>query len=116
MTAVLVHWVLAALVLMVTAHAVPGMEVKNFVSALLASLIVGVVNTVLWPVLAFLTFPLTLVTFGLFLLVVNGICLKLAAGLSPGFSIKGFFPAIVGSVMLTILGWLVRFVLFPGRA
>ena len=113
MTAILAHLVLAALVLMVTAHVVPGMEVRSFVAALLAAMVVGVVNTLVWPILAFLTFPLTIVTFGLFLLVVNGLCLKLAAALSPGFVIDGFLPAIVGSIVLTVLGWLVRFVMFP---
>jgi putative membrane protein len=113
MLALLVHWVLAALVLMVTANVVRGMEIRSFPAALFAAVIVGIVNAVVWPVLAFLTFPLTIVTFGLFLLVVNGLCLKLAAALTPGFSIRGFFPAVAGSILLTLLGWLVRFVFFP---
>ena len=113
MTPILVHWLLAALVLMVSAYIVPGMEIKSFVSALLASIIIGVVNTMIWPLLALLTLPLTIVTFGLFLLIVNGICLKLSAALTPGFTIDGFLPAVIGSVVLTLLGWLVRFVFFP---
>lgn len=113
MTAMLVHWVLAALVLMVTAHVVPGMEVRSFVAALFAALVIGIVNTLVWPLLTLLTLPLTIVTFGLFLLVVNGICLKLSAAFAPGFTIVGFLPAVWGSIVLTLLGWLVRFVLFP---
>lgn len=109
----LVHWLLAALVLMATAYLVPGIQIKSFVGALVAAVIIGAVNMVIWPILAFLTFPLTIVTFGLFLLVVNGICLKLSAALTPGFTINGFMPAVIGSIVMTVLGWLVRFIAFP---
>lgn len=113
MAPILVHWILAALVLMVSAYILPGMEIRSFVAALFASVIIGVVNTLVWPLLALLTFPLTIVTFGLFLLVVNGVCLKLSAALTPGFTIEGFMPAVIGSIVLTVIGWLVRFVIFP---
>ena len=68
-----------------------------------------------WPVLAILTLPLTVVTFGLFLLVVNGIALKIAAAITPGFAIIGFMPAVIGSIVLTIVGWLIRFVVYGGN-
>ncbi len=112
----LVHWLLAALTLMVTAHVVPGMEVKSFVAALLASLVIGVVNVLVYPVITLLTLPLTIITFGLFLLIVNGLCLKIAAALTPGFEIVGLLPAVIGSVVLTVLGWLVRFVFYPATS
>lgn len=112
MTTYLIHWLLATLVLIVTAHIVPGMKINSLPAALFAAIVVGIVNIIVWPVLAFITLPLTIITFGLFLLVVNGIALKIAAALSPGFSIKGFLPAVVGSIALTLVGWLVRFVFF----
>lgn len=111
----LLHWVLVSLTIMITAHIVPGFRIDNFIAALLASLMIGFVNMFVWPILTLLTLPLTLVTFGLFLLVVNGIALKISAALTPGFSIEGFFPAVVGSIVLTLIGWLVRFVVFGGQ-
>jgi putative membrane protein len=108
----LVHWFIASLALIMTAYFVPGFKVHGFISALIASAVVGFVNIFIWPILAILTLPLTLLTFGLFLFVVNGISLKIAAALSPGFEIKGLWPAVVGSIVLTIIGWLMRYVIF----
>lgn len=110
----LVHWLIASLALMLTAYFVPGFRVEGFAAALLASVIIGFVNIFIWPVLAILTLPLTVLTFGLFLLIVNGIALKIAAALTPGFAINGFLPAVIGSMVLTVVGWLMRFVIFGG--
>jgi putative membrane protein len=108
----LVHWFIASLALILTAYFVPGFHVQGLVSALLASVVIGFVNIFIWPVLAILTLPLSVLTFGLFLFVVNGIALKIAAALTPGFSINGFMPAVIGSIVLTVIGWIMRFVLF----
>lgn len=116
MSEYLLHWLLATAALLLTAYVVPGFKISSFGAAMIAALVVGFVNMFIWPVLAFFTFPLTIITFGLFLLVVNGISLKIAAALSPGFSIDGFLPAIIGSIVLSIVGWLVRFVVFSGHA
>jgi len=106
----LIHWLVAALSLGVTAYVVPGFNISNVMAALFAALVVGLLNIVLWPVLAILTLPLTIVTFGLFLFVVNALVLKFGAVLVPGFSIDGFLPAVAGAVVLTIVGWMSRFV------
>lgn len=111
----LLHWIVASVAVMITAYIVPGFHVKSIFAALLAAVIIGFVNIVIWPILAVLTLPLTLLTFGLFLLVVNGMALKIAAGLTPGFSIDGFFPAIVGSIVLALVGWLMRYLVFSGN-
>lgn len=105
----LVHWLTSSLVVMLVAYIVPGIRIQNFVAALLAALVIGVVNAIVWPVLVFLTLPLTVVSFGLFLFVVNGLALKISAALTPGFTIRGFMPAMIGSVALAVIGWLVRF-------
>ena len=110
----LLHWFLASVALMITAYLVPGFRVDGFFAALIAAVVIGVVNVFVWPVLAVLTLPLTFLTFGLFLLIVNGIALKIAAALTPGFAINGFMPAVIGSVVLTIVGWLIRFVVYGG--
>lgn len=111
MTTYLIHWLFAALGLMLTAWMVPGITVKNIVAALIAAAVLGFLNVIVWPILAILTLPLTLITFGLFLFVLNAIILKFGAALVPGFSIDGFMPAFVGAIVLTIVGWATRYLL-----
>lgn len=111
MTTYLIHWISAAICLAITATIVPGFTIKNIVAAFFAALIVGLLNILIWPILVVLTLPLTVVTFGLFLFVVNAIILKFGAALVPGFEIQGFMPALIGAVVLTIVGWLARFVM-----
>ena len=112
MASYLMHWLCASTALILTAYLVPGFHIEGFFAALLAAVIVGLVNIFIWPVLLLLTLPLTIFTFGFFLLIVNGLTLKIAAALTPGFSIDGFFPAVIGSIILTIIGWLIRFVFY----
>jgi len=104
----LVHWILSALSLMLVAHFVPGFYVKSFLYALLASVVIGLINATLGLVLKFLTFPLSIVTLGLFLLVINALMLKLAAALVPGFEVRGFWPAFWGALLLAILGMIIH--------
>ncbi len=104
------QWLISSLAVIAMAQVVPGITVQNFAAALVAALVIGVVNMVVWPVMVFLTIPLTVLSFGLFLFVVNGLALKLSAALTPGFTIDGFLPAILGSIVLSLIGWLVRFV------
>jgi putative membrane protein len=110
MLTLLAHWISAALGFLVASYLVPGFEITSIPAALFAALVVGTLNILVWPILVVLTLPITLVTFGLFLFVVNAIVLKFGAFLTPGFEIEGFLPAIFGSLALTLIGWLVRFV------
>ena len=112
MTPYLIHWLMASVALMLTAYFVPGFHVDGFGAALIASVVIGLVNIFVWPVLTILTLPLTIFTFGFFLLIVNGLALKIAAALTPGFSIDGFLPAVFGSIILSVIGWLIRYVVF----
>jgi len=105
---------MVALAFLATSHLVPGFVVTSFPAALVAALVVGALNVVLWPILVLLTLPLTVVTFGLFLFVVNALVLLFGASLVPGFSIHGLMPAILGGIVLTLIGWLVR-ALFGGN-
>jgi putative membrane protein len=99
----LVNLVISAGLLLVVGHVVTGIEVRDWVSALLAALVLCVVNAVVRPVLVVLTLPLTIVTLGLFLFVVNALMLQLAAYFVPGFKVAGFGAALLGSLLLTIL-------------
>jgi putative membrane protein len=101
----LIRLVVVALSLALAAHLLPGFRVDGWGTLLLASLLFGVVNAVLKPILVFLTFPITLVTVGLFLVVLNAAMLGLTAWLLPGFAIDGLVPAVLGWLIVTVVGW-----------
>ena len=101
-------WFVSAFALWAVAQLVPGVEVKGLGPALLATVLIAIVNVTLGPVLKFLLFPVTILTLGLFSLVINATLLKLVSIFTPGFRIRGFLPALVGSVALTILTAVLR--------
>jgi len=108
-------WIVAAVSLVITANIVPGMAVVSFPAAMLAAVVIGLVNAVVRPILTLMTLPLTIITLGLFLFVVNAISLSLASWLasvfSIGFVVNGFWPALVGSIVLSFVSGLIgRFV------
>src|SRR3954453_862449 len=104
----ILHWFVSALALLCTAYFVEGFKVKDFKSALLASLVIGVANILVRPILLLLTLPLNLLTLGLFTFVVNGIVLKLCSKAVPGFNIKDWSSAIFGALILAIVGTLLH--------
>jgi putative membrane protein len=85
---------------------VPGVQIKGWAALLGAALVLGIVNAVIRPVILVLTLPLTVLTLGLFILVVNGISLTLVAWLVPGFSLSGLGAAILASIVVGLTGWL----------
>jgi putative membrane protein len=103
MIAFLLHLVLTAVALIVVAHAVDGVHVGGFGSAVIGALALGLLNAFVRPVMILLTLPLTLLTLGLFLFVVNAMMLWLVAALVPGIQIGGFGAALLGSLLLTLL-------------
>jgi len=109
---VLVKWLVNAVSLLIVAHFVSGFVVRGFIDALIAALVIGLVNATLGSVLKILTFPLTIVTLGLFLIVINAAMLKLAANVTPGFEVHTWTAAILGAIVLSLvssfLHWLVR--------
>jgi len=80
--------------------------VDGFWAALLTAFLLGIVNAIVRPILVFFTFPLTLLTFGLFLLVINGLMLWLVAALVRGFHVDGFWGAVFGSILISIVSWM----------
>lgn len=111
MAYLLVTWLLTALVFLGIAHLVPGFRVAGFGSALLAALVFGLVNSSVGALVRLVTLPLTLITFGLFLLVINALMLWLASALVPGFEIMGFGPAFLGAILLALVNLILRYVL-----
>lgn len=108
----LTNWFIGALGLMIVASLIPGFHMQSFGAALIAALVIGLVNATLGLLLKILTFPLTILTFGLFLFVVNALLLQLAASFVSGFSIDGFLPAVLGAIVLTIVHSLLRSIVF----
>ena len=98
-----VTWLLSAVAVSISAWIVPGVSVDSFGKALVAAAILGIVNALVRPVLVLLTLPVTIVTLGLFLLVVNAACVAIAARVVEGFHVDGFFPAVIMVVVLTVV-------------
>jgi putative membrane protein len=105
---------LNALALLVIANVVPGIHVEPL-SALVAALVLGAVNAVVRPVLILLTLPVTIVTLGLFLLIINAATFGLAAWLVPDFAVNGFEAALLGSILYSIAGWITSHFIHGGR-
>ena len=104
MIKLLLHWLLSALVLLCISQFVPGFQVRGLEPALIAALVIGLLNGTLGLLLKIVTFPLTIVTLGLFLLVINALMILLASRLVTGFHVTGWIPALCGAVVLALLG------------
>jgi len=103
MISIIVRWVLNALALYIVATILPGIHLSDFGSALVAVVIIGLVNVLIKPILFLLTLPVTVITFGLFAFVLNALMLMLASALTPGFKIDGFGTALLGSILLSLI-------------
>jgi putative membrane protein len=103
----LLTWLLSACALLLVAYLYPGVQVQSFTSALIAAAVIGVFNTLLRPVLVVLTLPVTVITLGLFLFVINALLFWAAASLLDGFHVTGFGAALLGSLIYSALMLLV---------
>lgn len=103
----LVKWLLSATALLAVAHLYSGVVVQSFGSALIAAFAIGFFNTLLRPILVLLTLPVTVVTLGLFLFVINALMFWLAASVLDGFQVQGFGAALLGSLIYSLLGLLI---------
>src|SRR5512137_2982919 len=97
--------VVYTLALLVAAHVVPGISLDDWTSALVAGLVLGIINAVVRPILVVLTFPITLLTLGLFLLILNAFCLWLVSVFVRGFHVAGFWPAFWGALLVSVASW-----------
>lgn len=100
-----------ALAILAAAYIVPGIEVSGGLALLAAALVLGLINAVVRPILLFLTLPFTLVTLGLFIFLLNAFCLWLTAWLVKGFDVHGFWTAVFGALIVSIVSWLVTILL-----
>jgi putative membrane protein len=104
MIKLLIHWVLSAITLMVISHYLSGFHVVGLEPALIAALVIGLLNATLGLVLKIITFPITIITLGLFLLVINAAMILLASHIVHGFRVTGWIPALWGAVALALVG------------
>ena len=103
----LLRWLINALTLLGLAYYLPGITVSTFYSALIAALVLGLINAILRPILVFLTLPINILSLGLFTLVINGLLFWFASTVVKGFEVSGFMPAFWGSLILTLVSWVV---------
>lgn len=101
-------WLLSACALLAVAYLYPGVQVSGFGAALIAAFFIGLFNTVLRPVLVVLTLPVTLITLGLFLFVINALMFWAAAGILDGFRVTGFGAALLGSLIYSVFGLIIE--------
>lgn len=106
----IVNWILSAIALMFVAYVVPGFYVSSIGTALIAAAVIGIVNATLGVILKVLTFPLTVVTLGIFWIVINALMLELASKFVSGFHISGFVSAFVGAILLSLTNMVLRWI------
>ena len=99
----LINWLASALVILIAAYILPGVSIVSFWTALLVALVMGILNVLVKPLLILLTLPITLVTFGLFLVVINALVVLLASAIVPGFHVDGFWWAVLFSIIVSII-------------
>ena len=106
----IVKWIILALALILVANITPGMEISGFMAALISVAVIALVNTFIRPIVMFLALPINIVTLGLFAFVINALLFALAAFLVPGFSLDGFVPALIGSLLFSLFSLIVNMV------
>jgi putative membrane protein len=104
----LCKWLLSAMALLAVAHFYPGVEVQSFTAALIAAFVIGLLNTIVRPILVVLTLPVTVVTLGLFLFVINALMFWAASSLLKEFQVRDFTAALVGSLLYSLAGMVIE--------
>jgi putative membrane protein len=115
MLRLLVVWLINALALLAVAYVLPGIEVADFTSALVAALVLGLVNAVIRPILILLTLPATILTLGLFIFVINGLLFWMVGSWLEGFSVIGFWWGVLGAIVYSIVSWALSAAILPER-
>ena len=111
----IVRWLLLAAALLLVANLYSGVTVASFGAAMIAALVLGLLNTLLRPLLVLLTLPVTLLTLGLFLFVINAFLFWLVAELVKGFTVSNFGAALIGSILYSLITLVTSWLLFPRR-
>jgi len=105
---ILISWIVTTLAIIVVTHLIPGVKVSSLGAAIVAAAILGILNALVRPILVILTLPLTIVTLGLFLFVINALMFQLAGALVPGFHVDSFWSALLGSLIVSTIAYVVH--------
>lgn len=112
---IVLRFIINAIVFYLIARYVPGFHIASFTSALIAALIFGVVNAIIRPIVFLITLPLTIVTLGLFIIIVNALMFWITVSWAPGFTVDGFGPVLIGAIIMMIVGFLTNHLLAEPR-
>ena len=104
----LVRWLVLTAAIMIASYLISGIEISGFFSAFFAAAILGILNIFFRPILFILTLPINLLTFGLFTFVINALLLKMASGVIEGFQVHGFWSAVFGALVISVVNWLLN--------
>ena len=104
----ILHWILSGTALFIVAHMVPGIQVEGFGAALIAALVIGLVSATVGLILKIVLLPFIILTLGIVYFLINGLMLKLASAVVPGFRVNGCLPAVLGSILLTIVDYVLN--------
>lgn len=107
----IISLLVTALAVVVTAYLLPGVTIKSYGSAIIVALLIGLVNTIIKPIMVILTFPITILTLGLFLFVINALMILLVSALVPGFKVNGFLWALIFSIVLSFVNSILHWIL-----
>ena len=108
MNGLLVRWLLLTISIIVTSYLVDGIFVTSFFSAFFAAAVLGILNALFRPILIVITLPINILTLGLFTFVINALLLKMASGVVPGFYVQGFWSAVFGSLIISLVSWVLN--------
>jgi putative membrane protein len=111
----LLTWLINALALLIIPYVIPSIKIRGFGTALVIAIVLGLINTLLRPVLVLLTLPVTIITLGLFILIINALLFQFAAWLLKGFEVTGFWAAFFGSILYSIISWILSALIFGRR-
>jgi putative membrane protein len=115
MLRLLIVWLINALALLTVAYVLPGIRVADFGSAMIAAVVLGLVNAVIRPILILLTLPATILTLGLFIFVINGLLFWFVGSTLQGFTVSGFWWGFFGAIVYSVVSWALSSVLLPDR-
>jgi len=111
-----IRWLILTVAILLAAYLIDGIHVSGFLSGILAAAVLGVLNVLLRPVLILLTLPINILTLGLFTFLINAFLLKMTSGVIPGFDVTGFWSAVLGALVISLVNWFLgRFISDSGR-
>jgi putative membrane protein len=115
MTGILIRWLITTLAILAVPYLISGVRVEGFGSAMLTAAILGILNALVRPILIILTLPLTILTLGLFILVINALLFELAGAIVPGMYVASFWSAFFASIIVSIVSWILNSVVAGGK-